>query len=71
VKIIIDLQGPEGNAFYLLGLARILAQTTKEDGRKIQLEMINGDYTHLLRVFKAHFAELSEFINEPSQPSSS
>jgi len=69
VKKIVDLQGPEGNAFFLLGLARILAEAMElkqPDGPAIQHEMLNGDYTHLLKVFKRYFSEHVEFRNEPT-----
>jgi hypothetical protein len=68
MKRIIDLQGPEGNAFFLLGLARIIAEAElmeNPDGPAIQHEMMGGDYHNLLKVFKKYFGTQIEFKNEP------
>jgi hypothetical protein len=51
----IDLGGPQGNAFYLLGLARKLAQQMDKDADAIAAEMKQSDYEHLLRVFDREF----------------
>ena len=45
---VIDLTGPDGNAFCLLGNARKLARDLGLDGRAITEEMIKGDYEHLV-----------------------
>ena len=54
-RIIIDLTGPEGNAFVLLGKANQLAKQLGLDGKKIQSEMMSGDYEHLIKVFDNYF----------------
>lgn len=51
----IDLTGPEGNAFYLLGTASNLAKQLRLDSKEIQTEMMAGDYENLLQVFDKHF----------------
>ena len=53
----IDLTGPDGNAFYLLGTAMSLARQFDIDGESIVNEMISADYEHLLGVFEDNFAE--------------
>ena len=53
--ITIDLTGPQGNAFYLLGTASNLAKQLGFDGKEIQTEMMNGDYENLIRVFDSYF----------------
>lgn len=53
----IDLQGPEGNAFCLMGKARNLAKQLDKDGDKIVEEMMAGDYEHLLSVFEREFGD--------------
>ena len=52
----IDLTGPDGNAFYLIGAAKNLAKQLGLDGKKIQSEMMSGDYEHLIKVFDNYFA---------------
>lgn len=51
----IDLTGPNGNAFYLLGTAGNLAKQLGLDGTKIKTEMMSGDYEHLVATFDKHF----------------
>ena len=53
----IDLTGPDGNAFALIGIAGRLAKQLDLDKSKIQSEMMAGDYENLLKVFDKHFGE--------------
>ena len=53
--IIVDLTGPDGNAFALMGLASRLA---KQLGIKNPTdEMMSGDYENLLEVFDKNFGD--------------
>jgi len=56
-EIVIDLSGPEGNAFVLMGYARQYAKQLGLDGRAIVSEMMEGDYENLLEVFDRHFGD--------------
>jgi hypothetical protein len=51
----IDLTGPQGNAFFLLGTAKNLAKKLGLNGNEITKEMMSGDYEHLLEVFDENF----------------
>jgi hypothetical protein len=56
--IIIDLTGPDGNAFVLIGMAKRFG--TQLGWNKVQTqelinEMTDGDYEHLLQVFDREF----------------
>ena len=53
----IDLTGPNGNAFYLIGTAKNLAKQLGLDGKKIQVEMMSGDYENLIKVFDNYFGD--------------
>ena len=53
----IDLTGPDGNAFVLIGKAGNLAKQLGLDKAKIQAEMMSGDYENLVSVFDKHFGE--------------
>lgn len=54
-EIEIDLRGPNGNAFYLLGTAGSLAKELGLNSKEIQTEMMKGDYEHLVKTFDKHF----------------
>lgn len=56
-EIVIDLSGPEGNAFVLMGYARQYAKQLGLDDKAIVSEMMEGDYENLLEVFDRHFGD--------------
>ena len=56
--IVIDLTGPEGNAFVLLGKAKSFAKAIGMNGVEAEAlinDMTSGDYEHLIQVFDKHF----------------
>lgn len=53
--IIIDLTGPQGNAYFLLGAARKFARQMDLDESIIIDEMTSSDYEHLLLTFDHYF----------------
>jgi hypothetical protein len=53
----IDLTGPDGNAFVLIGMAGKLAKQLGLDKSKIQAEMTSGDYENLIKVFDNYFGD--------------
>ena len=55
--IVIDLTGPEGNAFCLMGYARKLARQLGLDSEKVIGEMMRGDYQNLIEVFDGYFGD--------------
>lgn len=58
---IINLDGPDGNAFYLIGLALNVAkqlQWTNEEIDDLQARLKAGDYYNLLKVFDKEFGML-------------
>lgn len=57
----IDLTGPDGNAFVLLGMARRWARELDLDGDAIIKEMKSGDYENLVRVIDRYFGEYVDF----------
>ena len=56
-EIVIDLTGPDGNAFVLMGYAKRFAKQLGLDGDKITSEMREGDYENLLQVFDGYFGD--------------
>jgi len=53
----IDLTGPDGNAFFLIGTASNLAKQLGLDRNSIKEEMMKGDYENLVNVFDKHFGQ--------------
>ena len=54
---VIDLTGPDGNAFALLAYANRLSRQLGLDGKKITEEMTKGNYENLVAVFDNYFGE--------------
>jgi len=55
--VVIDLTGPDGNAFALMGYATRFARQLGLDGSVITKEMRSGDYENLLQVFDKYFGD--------------
>jgi hypothetical protein len=53
----IDLSGPDGNAYALMGHARNFAKQLNIDPEPIITDMMSSNYEHLLEVFEKHFGE--------------
>ncbi len=64
-RIIIDLDGPRGNAFALIGLALELSGYLGKDGERVTSEMIATDYGNLIDVFNQHFSEFVTLMKVP------
>ena len=54
----IDITGPDGNAFSLIGYAKNFAKQLDMDGSAITKEMMAGDYDHLLDIFENHHIQI-------------
>jgi hypothetical protein len=54
----VDLTGPQGNAFYLMGLASQLSKKMGLDKDEIIAEMMSSNYENLIKVFDRHFGNL-------------
>ncbi len=54
-EIVIDLTGPDGNAFALRGYAKKFAKQLDLDSTKIIQEMMSGDYENLINTFDKYF----------------
>ena len=53
----IDLTGPDGNAFSLMGYASDFCKQLGIDKKPILDDMMSGDYEHLLSVMEKHFGD--------------
>ena len=56
--IVIDLTGPNGNAFYLLGLANRLTRMGFNNDRELLERMKGGDYENLIQEFDKAFGHI-------------
>ena len=56
-QVVIDLTGPQGNAFFLLGTAKNLATPLGLDADAIIEEMKSSDYENLIQVFDKYFGD--------------
>ena len=60
-KTVIDLNGPEGNAFCLLGTAMSLCKQigiSSQRTEEIVNELKSSDYEHLITTFDKYFGKL-------------
>lgn len=60
MKFEIDLSGPEGNAFWLIGFSKRLGEhlgRSREELNNLANEMLSGDYKNVLHVFEREFGE--------------
>jgi hypothetical protein len=56
-QIVIDLTGPNGNAFALLAIANRLGKKLGLDSNMIIEEMRSGDYENLVKIFDNYFGD--------------
>jgi len=56
-EIVIDLTGPDGNAYALMAHANRFAKQLGIDGKTVIDEMMSGNYENLLEVFDKHFGD--------------
>ena len=56
-KIEVDLTGPDGNTFVLLGIARGLCKQLGRDFNDVHLKMTESNYENLLLVFEEEFGD--------------
>lgn len=63
----INLNGPDGNAYTLMGLAQSFAKQLKwspEQIKEMITEMTSSDYNNLITVFDRHFGSFVDLIHE-------
>ena len=56
-EIVIDLTGPDGNAYALMAYANRFAKQLGIDGKTVIDEMMSGNYENLLEVVDKHFGD--------------
>jgi hypothetical protein len=66
----IDLSGPDGNAYFLLGCARNYGRLygwSKAKMAEVLSEMQDGDYEHLVQTFDKHFGDVCDLVRPDSE----
>lgn len=63
--MIIDLDGPLGNAYYLFAVVRKLCRVNPDTANEIIKDMKSGDYHNLIRVFINNFPSVELVTNNP------
>lgn len=53
----IDLTGPDGNAYVLLGYAKSYCNQLELDYETVSAEMKSGDYENLVNTFEKYFGD--------------
>lgn len=56
-RLEIDLTGPQGNVFYLMGCVPILAEKLNLDPDEIISEMMSSDYENAVLIFEKYFGK--------------
>ena len=66
---VIDLHGPMGNAFALMGYADdfLRQMGRRHEFNAMRSEMMSGDYENLVRIFEENFGDYVELINKPGE----
>ena len=63
-KPVINLDGPDGNVFALMGYAKNWARDLGLDANQIIAEMMESDYPNALGVIEKHFGDFVIFETE-------
>ena len=66
---VIDLQGPQGNAFALMAYADdfLRQMGRRHEFNAMRTEMMSGDYNNLIRIFEENFGEYVTLVGKPDE----
>ena len=66
---VIDLHGPQGNAFALMAQADdfLRQMGRRHEFNAMRTEMMSGDYENVIRKFEENFGDFVELINNPGE----
>ena len=66
---VIDLQGPQGNAFALIAIADDLLRQLNQSHlfEMMRSEMMSGDYNKLIGIFEKNFGEYVTLVGKPDE----
>ena len=66
---VIDLQGPQGNAFALMAYAEdfLRQMGRRHEFNAMRSEMMSGDYNKLIGIFEKNFGEYVTLVGKPDE----
>ena len=66
---VIDLQGPQGNAFALMAYAEdfLRQMGRRHEFRAMRTEMMSSDYDNLIHIFEENFGDYVDLVNKPGE----
>ena len=66
---VIDLQGPQGNAFALMAYAEdfLRQMGRRHEFRAMRTEMMSSDYDNLIRIFEENFGDYVDLVNKQGE----
>ena len=66
---VIDLQGPQGNAFALMAYAEdfLRQMCRRHEFNAMRSEMMSGDYNKLIGIFEKNFGEYVTLVGKPDE----
>ena len=66
---VIDLQGPQGNAFALMAYADdfLRQMGRRHEFNAMRTDMMSGDYDNLIRIFEENFGEYVTLVGKPDE----
>ena len=66
---VIDLQGPQGNAFALMAYAEdfLRQKGRRHEFNAMRSEMMSGDYNKLIGIFEKNFGEYVTLVGKPDE----
>ena len=67
VSAIIDLDGPDGNAFMLMATLKKSFKLSGLDPDPVLAEMKSSDYTHLVKIFYHHLAGTFTLVSKDKE----
>jgi hypothetical protein len=66
-KMIVDLSGPQGNAYALMGVARSIGRELNRpynEIKEVETRMMSGDYDNLVKVMYLEYGDFIQFVKE-------
>jgi hypothetical protein len=65
--MIVDLSGPQGNAYALMGVARSIGRELNRpynEIKDVETRMMSGDYDNLVKVMYLEYGDFIQFVKE-------
>jgi len=66
-KMIVDLSGPQGNAYALMGVARSIGRELNRpynEIKEVETRMMSGDYDNLVKVMYLEYGDFIHVVKE-------